>query len=99
MEIITIYEKIHGEYKSRYLNYHELIRIYLNEMFIKLARFYSTKNSLKLMYNYELIQLNRFESLIDEHYKEHKPLSFYAEELHISLKPVSYTHLTLPTKA
>lgn len=90
LEMIQIYKKIHNEYRCRYLNYHELIRIYLNEMFIKLARFYSTKNSLKSVYNYELIQLNRFESLIDLHYKTHKSLSFYAEELNISLKQLSY---------
>ena len=89
-EIIDVYGKIHNEYRSRYLNYHELIRIYLNEMFIKLARFYSVKNNLKSVYNYELIQLNRFENLIDCHYKDHKSLSFYADKLNISLKQLSY---------
>lgn len=89
-KMVSIYKKIHEEYRSQYLNYHELIRIYLNEMFIKLARFYSAKHSLKSVYNHELIQLNRFENLIDLYYKEHQPLSFYAEKLNISLKQLSY---------
>ena len=89
-EMVTIYKKIHDEYKGGYLNYHELIRIYLNEMFIKLARFHTYKNSVKSVYNYELIQLNRFESLIDTYYKEHNSLSFYAEKLNLSLKQLSY---------
>ena len=89
-QIISVFNKVEEEYSGRNLNYHELIRIYLNEIFIKLARFYSAKHSIKSVYNYELIQLNKFETLIDKYYKHHKPLSFYAEEMSISLKQLSY---------
>lgn len=89
-QILNVFVKVSEEYSGRNLNYHELIRIYLNEMFIKLARFYSQKHSIKSVYNYELIQLNKFESLIDSYYKKHKPLSFYASEMNISLKQLSY---------
>lgn len=89
-QIINVFKKVAEEYSGRDLNYHELIRIYLNEMFIKLARFYSQKNNIKYVYTYELIQLNKFETLIDSNFKSHKPLSFYAEEMSISLKQLSY---------
>lgn len=89
-QILSVFIKIEKEYSARNLNYHELIRIYLNEMFIKLARFYSKTHSLKSVCNYELVQLNKFQSLIDLYYKKHEPLSFYADKMSITQKQLSY---------
>lgn len=89
-EVEALYSQIHDEYKSHRLNYHVMIRLYLNVMFIELSRVYKEKHKENIGYNYELIQFNRFESLIDKHFQEHQPISFYADRMSISLKQLSY---------
>ncbi len=90
LQIEYTFEKINLEYLEHGLNYHEMIRMYLSEMFIMLMRVYSEKNTLKSVQNYELMQLNKFESLIEANYASHKSVSFYAEKLNISLKQLNH---------
>lgn len=88
--LIDLYERISQEYQSHLLNYHEMIRLYLNVLFIELSRIYRKKHKCTISYSYELMQLNRFESLINKHFKDHKMLIFYAEKMNISLRQLSY---------
>lgn len=85
-----MYTKINDEYQNGKFNYHEMIRLYLNVFFIELSRIYQNMNDKSIVYSYDLMQLNRFESLIDNHFKDHKSLIFYAEKMNVSLKQLSY---------
>lgn len=88
--LADLYVKINEEYQLSMFNYHEMIRLYLNIMFIELSRIYQSKEEKSIVYSYDLIQLNQFETLINKHFKEHQSLNFYAEKMNISLKQLSY---------
>lgn len=88
--IEVLYQQINTEYQKHQFNYHEMIRLYLNMMFIELSRMYKEKAEVDFVYSYELIQLNCFESLIDDHFKDHESLPFYADKMHLSMKQLSY---------
>lgn len=91
VEIITnIYKQIIIEYKSHLLDYDAMIRLNLNKIFILLSRTYYDNTIERKTFTYELIQLHRFETLIDSHFKEHKSVSFYANKMNLSLKQLSY---------
>jgi AraC-like DNA-binding protein len=86
----TMFSNINKEYQNHLFNYHEMIRLYLNVLFLELSRIYSKKDEQSIIYSYELIQLNRFETLVNKYFKEHKSLVFYADKMNISSKQLSY---------
>lgn len=86
----NMFSNINNEYQNHLFNYHEMIRLYLNVLFLELSRIYSKKDEHSIIYSYELIQLNRFETLVNKYFKEHKSLVFYADKMNISLKQLSY---------
>jgi AraC-like DNA-binding protein len=85
-----LYIKIYEEYQAGMFNYHEMIRLYLNVLFIELSRIYQNKEEQSIVFSYDLMQLNRFELLINKYFKDRKSLNFYAEKMNISLKQLSY---------
>lgn len=89
-KIGSIYELIHKEYQNRSLSYQEMIRIYLNSMFIELSRIYLTKNEYRQKYNYDLLQLNKYEALVDKYFKLHRPISCYSNKMNITDRQLSY---------
>ncbi len=82
--------KINLEYQNGKYKHHEMIRLFLNVLFVELSRVYERDKGERTVYSYDLMQLNRFEILIDEYFKEHRSLICYAEEMNISLKQLSY---------
>lgn len=88
-EIYRFYELMDNEYHERDLDYHEMIRMYLNTILINLSREFLGKKSPKYAYNYDIVQLNTFEELIEDHFIEHKPISFYSESMNLSTKQLS----------
>lgn len=90
MTLLSMFDNINKEYQNHLFNYHEMIRLYLNVLFLELSRIYSKKDEKSIIYSYELIQLNRFESLVNKYFKAHKSLVFYADKMNISLKQLSY---------
>ncbi len=86
----TMFENIDKEYRKHLFSYHEMIRLHLNILFLELSRVYGKQNDDAITYSHELIQLNRFEKLIDTYFVEHKALIFYADKMNISLKQLSY---------
>ncbi len=89
-DIVSNLKKIHTEYFNRNLDFHEMIRLYMGQMFVKLARIYSNHSSIKSVSNYELVQLSIYENLIEKHYIEHKPVPFYAEKMNLTTKQLNY---------
>ena len=90
MNLLGMFNKINEEYLNRFLSYNEVIRLYLNILFIELCRIYEKMHKESIEYSYELMQLNKLESLVDHYFKSHKPLVFYAENMYLSLKQLSY---------
>lgn len=88
--IILKYNLIHKEYKNRSQNYEEMIRIFLNAMFIELTRVYPYQDENNLKFGYDLIQLNKYEALVDKYFKHHKPLSCYSKKMNITDRQLSY---------
>jgi len=89
-EIQSKYELIHKEYNNRSLSYEEMIRTYLNAMFIILSRVYLTESKKGQKFNYDLQQLNRYEALVDKYFKLHRPISCYSKKMNISDRQLSY---------
>ncbi len=89
-DLISKYQLILKEYKNRGLNYEEMIRIFLNAMFIELTRLYPKQNENAPKFGHDLILLNRYEALVDKYFKLHRPLSCYSEKMHITVRQLSY---------
>lgn len=85
-----LYKQINREYSMRLTQSHEMIRLYLNIMFIELSRIYKNAHDSEFEFKYEVIQLNRFERLIDEHFKEHISIAEYADLMSLSMKQLNY---------
>lgn len=88
-EIYKFYELMDNEYQERDLDYHEMIRMYLNTILINLSRELLGKKSAEYAHNYEIVQLNIFEELIEKYFMEHKPIGFYSESMNLSTKQLS----------
>lgn len=89
-KITDLYKQINSEYGKRQIQYHDMIRLYLNIMFIELARLYKAEEQIQFEYKYEVIQLNRFEKLIDQNFKNHLPITEYADNMSLSMKQLNY---------
>ena len=89
-DIVSKYQLILKEYKNRSLNYEEMIRIFLNAIFIELTRLYPKQKEHNPKFGYDLILLNKYEALVDKYFKLHRPLSCYSERMNISVRQLSY---------
>ncbi len=89
-EIYGFYQLMDKEYHQRELDYHEMIRMYLNTILINLSRKLLKKQHPEYAYNYEIVQFNIFNDLIEKNFKEHRPLSFYCDKMSLSTKQLSY---------
>jgi len=78
------------EYRNRKPDFQEMIRMYLNAMLLELARYYPQKKRDSYTLPYDIVQLHKFEALIDKYFKLHRPLSCYAERMHITERQLSY---------
>tara|TARA_B100000809_G_scaffold49621_1_gene44590 strand:- start:14808 stop:15638 length:831 start_codon:yes stop_codon:yes gene_type:complete len=90
VRVMTYYDQIEKEYKGNLRKHNEMICMYLYAMFIELHRIYDCKTIKEFSYNYESIQFNQFETLIDTYFDEHYSLPFYAKKMNITLKQLSY---------
>ena len=84
------YNLLSKEYKLKATNYHEMVRLYLNAIFIELSRVYVTNNEQGHEYNYDVLQLNRYEALVDKYYKKHRPISCYSKKMNLTDRQLSY---------
>jgi AraC family transcriptional regulator, transcriptional activator of pobA len=80
---------MHEEQKTQQLLKDDLLRDYLDIILIQLARLYSVRHTTQHETATSLPLLNQLDSLIDQHYKEHQPVSFYADKLHVTAKQLN----------
>lgn len=88
IETIAAFSAIEKEYQGRKHLYNDLIRMNLYMLLVLFERVYKQK-SLAEHSPFHLLQLNKIENLIDEHYKEHIGVTEYADMMHITVKQLS----------
>ncbi|HEY4650807.1 MAG TPA: helix-turn-helix transcriptional regulator [Pontibacter sp.] len=66
-----------------------IIRDYLDILLLRLARLYLTSGPAKQLAAGVASQLEALQNLIEKHYKEHLPVRFYADKLHVSAKQLN----------
>jgi AraC-like DNA-binding protein len=69
----------------------DVMRDYLDIMLIYLRRLYEAVDNEAHIPATAMPQLQQLEKLIDRHYKEHPPVSFYADQLHMTTKQLNDT--------
>lgn len=92
-QVASILQKYHlmcAEYRNRKTDFQEMIRMYLNAMLMEMSRYYPRKSHNSYTLPYDLVQLNKFEALVDKYFKLHRPLSCYSKRMHISERQLSY---------
>ncbi|MFD2244722.1 helix-turn-helix domain-containing protein [Pontibacter ruber] len=77
------------EFIQQQLLKEDVLRDYLDILLISLTRMYRLHYKEEFFAVSSLSQLQLLENLIDRYYKEHKPVSFYAEELNLTAKQLN----------
>jgi AraC-like DNA-binding protein len=82
-------QKMQGEVSAPNLMQADMLRHYLHILLILLARTYQSQGIAVPVPAGVLPQLQMLENLIDRHYKEHLPVSFYADQLSVTAKQLN----------
>jgi len=85
-KVRLIFADIIEENKQQYLLKNQRICSLLDILYIYLTRLYIPKKQIGLENQAYLIKLRTLEELIDEHFRDKKDASYYANEMHVSLK-------------
>ncbi len=91
MQLIGIIQSIEQEHAGQLAQKNDMLRDYLDILLILLMRQYQAQNTTNGIILTGLAQWHDLESLVDQHYREHKPVSFYAEKLHLTAKQLNDT--------
>jgi AraC family transcriptional regulator, transcriptional activator of pobA len=84
--LIPTFQALQQEYQNQRLMRNEMLSRYLDILLIQLARIYQFQNTETPGPAGELSLLQNFENLIEQHYKAHLPVSFYADKLNVTAK-------------
>ncbi|MCC9135437.1 helix-turn-helix domain-containing protein [Pontibacter silvestris] len=87
----SIFQQMEQEYIGQRWKKEDIIRNYLDIIFILLTRVYQSQNPDEQNKAKILSELEQFEDLLEQHYKQHLPVSFYAEQLHVTVKQLNDT--------
>ena len=87
-EMLQLFSKIELEYQDKNRFFHDMIRLNLKMLLIGLERRY-VKKPLNQLMKYQENQMHKLEALIDEHFKEHKSVSKYADLMNVSIKQLN----------
>jgi AraC family transcriptional regulator, transcriptional activator of pobA len=79
-------QTLQEEYATQALMRNEMLSCRLNVLLIQLTRIYNARGTELEAQSGELSLLQNLDNLIDQHYKEHLPVSFYADQLHVTAK-------------
>jgi AraC-like DNA-binding protein len=90
--LYEIFTKIYSEQESAAEYSNDIIRLYLQEILYKARRIYNAQQQQVPEHERKPLELvNRFKKLIEEHFRSHQPMSFYAGQF--SLHPHYFTTL------
>lgn len=79
----TFFELFDYEYNTILKDKTKALRSYLNILLVQLERIYNPQISIKA-HNSKNEKVKEFEKLVEQHFREHKMPSFYAEKLHVT---------------
>ncbi|MBJ6119727.1 helix-turn-helix domain-containing protein [Pontibacter sp. BT310] len=85
----TILHSIEIELAAQQLYADAIIRNYLDILLLQLSRLYKSEKQEQQLPVGMLSQVEVLQNLIEENYKEHKPVSFYADKLHTTPKQLN----------
>lgn len=86
--VAETFKRVDKEYKERKAMFHDIMRLNLRILLVEFERRYSENKAANLMRYYEN-QIHKLETLIDEHYKEHVPVAYYADRMNVSIKQLN----------
>lgn len=87
--LLFLFRKIAEEYLERKKFFHDMIRLNLKMLLIDLERKYTGKKAMPQLMKFQENQIYRLELLIDENFKEHKSIAFYADKMNLSIKQLN----------
>lgn len=79
----TFFELFEYEYNAVLKDKTKVLRSYLNILLVQLERVYNPQHNGKT-HNSKYDKVKEFEKLVEQHFKENKLPSFYAEKLHVT---------------
>lgn len=89
--ILQLYKQMEQEHTHSQLQKDDVIRDYLDILLILLTRDYQAQAKAEPGAAKGLNLLQQLEHLIDQHYKQHHPVSFYAGQMHMTVKQLNDT--------
>lgn len=84
--LLQTFQTLQAEYAAEYFKRHEMLGYYLGVLLIQLSRIYQAQERHATVPSGELSVLQHLEQLIELHFREHPPVTFYAERLHVTAK-------------
>ncbi|GAB3812419.1 AraC family transcriptional regulator [Pontibacter rugosus] len=84
--LLPMFELLMQEYEHHKPMRDVMLSRCLDVLLIQLSRLYQPQESETESVGTERVLLQNLEKQIDQHYKEHAPVSFYAEHLHVTTK-------------
>jgi AraC family transcriptional activator of pobA len=89
--LLWILQHMQVELAGQQLMQANMLRLYLDMLLILLAREYQSLGIGVQAPGGTLSELQTLENLIDLHYKDHLPVSFYADQLHVTARQLNET--------
>ncbi|WP_242928937.1 AraC family transcriptional regulator [Pontibacter vulgaris] len=89
LKLESIIKSMEQELRQQQAYTNAIIRNYLDILLLQLTRLYQTEKQEKQLPAGMHSQLEQLENLIDAHYKEHLPVSYYAQQLNVSAKQLN----------
>jgi AraC family transcriptional activator of pobA len=83
--VVAFLQQMQQEYTQSFAFQQEALQAYLKLLLIQLARLYPTAATQPEAPTWPF-QLYQLETLVEQHYLEHQPISYYAEALHLTPK-------------
>jgi AraC family transcriptional regulator, transcriptional activator of pobA len=87
--ISTLIDNMAKEYANRPRQWEEVIGSYLHILLIQLARIYEAQNGSNPPSMIAYPAWGHLEELMEQHYKQHEPVNFYADKLHTTARQLN----------
>jgi AraC family transcriptional regulator, transcriptional activator of pobA len=84
--LIPTFQALQAEYQNQGFMRNEMLSRYLDVLLIQLVRIYQSQDPETARQAGDLSLLQNFVNLIEQNYKAHLPVSFYADKLHVTAK-------------
>jgi AraC family transcriptional activator of pobA len=87
--IFSLFHELAEEHQNRKWRHTDVLRNLTDNLLIFCTRYYQQQHQAVLPTTGHYHILQQLEELIELHFREHKPVSFYAEKLHLTLRQLN----------